>query len=192
MSDQRTFQDVTREFFECHGDKKYQEAYDLITTEGPNYPDQTAFVFGWRFCAAALMNESDLALEIIKDSLDAGIWWSEEYLRSDEDLISLQELPAFNELVKRSEKMYQDVLADTKPLAIPLSLPNTSEKEYPTLLAMHGNMGNAENSVENWESAVNAGWLTVLLQSSQLFLPDRYVWNDLELGGEEIKGKSVV
>jgi predicted esterase len=54
-------------------------------------------------------------------------------------------------------------------------------------MALHGNSQNAQNSIAFWESAVEQGWLTVLLQSSQIFGPDAYVWNDLELGASEIK-----
>jgi predicted esterase len=167
-----------------------QSAYDLITESAPSFPDEPRaknIYYNYRYCGAALLGQTDLAIEIIQEAVDAGFWWSEEYLRSDTDLASLQELPAFNRLVEESEQMRQAAMAKTKPLAVPLKLPAKSKKPLPLLLALHGNTQNAANSVEFWESAVDEGWFTVMLQSSQPFFTDAYVWDDLELGGKEIK-----
>ena len=164
-----------------------QRAYDLLVEVFPYYPERAGLLYNWRYCAAALLGQTDLALEIIQESLDAGFWWSKSYLRSDSDLASLWDLPKFNRLVKISEARRQEAQANAKPLMLTLPLPASATKPLPLLMALHGNSMNAQLSVENWESAVDHGWLTALLQSSQISGPEMFVWDDLELGAGEIK-----
>jgi hypothetical protein len=188
MSEYPSFSEVTLKFFEYHGKEEHQQAaYDLITEAAPHFPDRAALLYNWRYCAAALLNKPDLAIEIFQEAIAEGFWWSEEYLRSDEDLKSLQNLPAFNQLVDVCEQRYQTALSEAAPVSLSLPLPTQSAEALPLLLALHGNSDNADNSVSFWESAVKQGWLTVLLQSSQVVGPQAYVWNDLELGAREIQ-----
>jgi len=166
-----------------------QKAYDLLTEAAPQFPEQAAITYNWRYCAAAMMNKTELALQLIQESLEAGFWWSAAYLTSDDDLKSLQELPEFKRLVEISEAKHQAAQAKAKPLALELPQPAAAKdgQPLPLLLALHGNAANAQRSVEYWESAVAQGWRTVLLQSSQIFGPEAYVWDDLEQGAREIE-----
>jgi len=166
-----------------------QAAYDLLTEAAPHFPDQhqAALIYNWRYCAAAKMNQTDLALQLIQEALDLGFWASAAYLTSDDDLKSLQDLPKFKRLVELNEQKYQEALAESKPVALILQDPPTTGQPLPLLLSLHGNAMNAEESAQHWQSAVALGWYTVILQSSQIFGPNAYVWNDLELGASEIK-----
>jgi len=164
-----------------------QTAYDLLTEAAPRFPEQAALVYNWRYCAAARMNQTDLALQLIQEALEAGFWLSAAYLTSDDDLKSLQELPEFKRLVEISEKKFQSAQANSKPLALALPLPPATGQPLPLLLSLHGNSGNAEETAPHWQSAVALGWYTVILQSSQIYSPNAYVWDDLESGASEIK-----
>jgi hypothetical protein len=177
-----SFAELQQQVFEYHGKAETQQAaYDLMTEAVPHFPEQANLLYNWRYCAAALLGKSDLALEVMKESIEAGFWWEEDYLRSDEDLKSLQELPEFNRLIEESEKLRQAAQAEAKPLAVTLPTSTGATEPLPLLMALHGNNQSAQNSVAFWESAVEQDWLTVVLQSSQIFGPDMFVWNDLEL-----------
>ncbi len=181
-----SFSEFQQQFFEYHGKPETQQAaFDLVTEAFPQFPQQANLLYNWRYCAAALLGKQDLALQIMQQGLDTGFWWGEDVLRNDDDLKSLLELPEFNRLVEVSEARRQAAQAAAKPFA--LTLPTRTTPPLPLLLALHGNSANAQVSVEYWESAVDQGWLTALLQSSQITMPDRYVWDDLELGAREIK-----
>jgi len=164
-----------------------QNAYDLLTEAAPHFPEQAALVYNWRYCAAARMNQTDLALQLIQEALEADFWFSAAYLTSDDDLKSLQELPEFKRLVETSEMKFRAAQANSKPLALALPLPPVTGQPLPLLLCLHGNSGNAEETAPHWQSAVALGWYTVMLQSSQIFSPNAYVWDDLESGAGEIK-----
>lgn len=188
MSENLSFDEIAEkcmQYFE--NEEKFQDAYDLLTENAERFPNQSMLIYNWRYCLAALLNKPDLAIEIMQGAFDVGFWWSKEYLRSDDDLKMLQDLPAFNQLVDKFEKRYQAAQASSKPLSLPLPAPTQKADSLPLLLALHGNTQNAKNSAEFWESAVEESWLTVLLQSSQIAGQDAYVWDDLELGGKEIK-----
>ena len=188
MPENETFDEIfekARAYF--NDEATLQNAYDLMTEAAPRFPEQSWLIYNYRFCAAALMNQTDLALQLIQESLDAGLFWSAAYLNSDDDLKSLRDLPEFKRITEISEKKYQEAQKISKPLALPLSLPEEVDGPMPLLLALHGNNANAQRSVEFWESAVQDGWRTVLLQSSQIIYPNAFVWDDLELGAQEIK-----
>ncbi|MEN8242239.1 MAG: hypothetical protein ABFS17_09985 [Chloroflexota bacterium] len=193
MSEQLSFDEMLAKVGQHWATGKQEEiqiAYDLITESAPGLPEEPRIeyiCYNYRYCGAAMLGQPDLAIEIIQEAVDAGYWMSEAYFRADPDLASLQELPAFNKLVEESEQKRLAALAETDPLALPLPLPAKKAEAYPLLLALHGNTQNAENSVAFWESAPEAGWLTVLPQSSQPVFSDAYVWDDLALGGREIK-----
>jgi len=188
MPEFTSFADLTQQVFEYHGKPETQQAaYDLMTKAVPNFPEQANLLYNWRYCAAALLGMPDLALGIMQEALDAGFWWGEDYLRSDTDLASLQDLPEFNRLVAISEARHREAEAAASPLVLTLPLPVTATEPLPLLLALHGNSSNAQAAVKYWESAVDRGWLSALLQSSQVIGPDAYVWNDLDLGASEIK-----
>ena len=106
-------------------EEEYQIAYDLITESVPLLPDEPRIhyvCYNYRYCAAALLGKPDLAIEILQEAVEAGYWWTQEYLRSDEDLKSLQDLPAFNDLVEICEQKRRAASSGTKPLALPLPL----------------------------------------------------------------------
>jgi len=186
MTEYSSFDEVTLKFVEYHGKEEHQQAaYDLATDAAQGFPERVALLYNWRYCAAALLDKPDLAIEIIQKAIDDGFWWSEEYLRSDEDLKSLQDLPAFNRLVDTSEQQYRLARSEAVPVALSLDLPAQSAEALPLLLALHGNNSNAQDSVSFWTSGVEQGWLTVLLQSSQVIGSNAYVWDDLELAAKE-------
>jgi predicted esterase len=183
-----SFDEIAQQAMAYFGnDETMQNAYDLLTEAAPRFPDQAALIYNWRYCAAARMNQTDLALQLMQAALDAGFWMRASYFNSDDDLKSLRELPEFKRLVESNEQMYQAAQVGSKPLALPLPLPPATAQPLPLLLGLHGNSGNAEESAHYWQSAVACGWYTVLLQSSQVAGANAYVWDDLELGAREIK-----
>lgn len=188
MPEFTSFAEFQQQFFEYHGKPETQQAaFDLVSDSFAQFPEQANLLYNWRYCAAALLDKPELALQIFQDGLDAGFWWGKDVLVNDDDLKSLLELPEFKRLVEVSEARHQAAQAAAKPLALTLPLPIDATESLPLLLALHGNNSNAQDSVTFWESAVGQGWFTVLLQSSQVFGREAFVWNDLELGAQEIK-----
>jgi len=188
MLDYEAFDEFTQLILSYFEDEStLQMAYDLSTEAVLRFPEQESLLYNWRFCAAAMMNKTDLELQLIQEAIDAGFFWSAAYLTSDMDLKSLHDLPEFKRLTEVSEEKFQEARKISKPLLLPLPLPENASNPMPLLLALHGNELNAQYSAKFWKSAVEEGWRTVLLQSSQIISPFSFVWDDLELGAQEIK-----
>ncbi|MDP3682418.1 MAG: dienelactone hydrolase family protein, partial [Ignavibacteria bacterium] len=62
--------------------------------------------------------------------------------------------------------------------------PDSGHSPYSLLIALHGSNGNIEEN--HWESAVSGGWLVALPQSSQVFTPDTFTWNDWDWAQQEV------
>ena len=188
MPNSDSFDEFAQQVIAYFGNEEtIQAGYDLLTEAVPRFPKLAALLYNWRYCAAARMNQTDLALQLMQEALEHGFWITTAYLHSDPDLESLQELPEFKRLVEVNEKKFQAAQANSKPTALALPLPPTTGQPLPLLLCLHGNAMNAEESAQYWQSAVALGWYTVLLQSSQIIGANAYVWDDLELGAHEIE-----
>ncbi len=189
MTEKKTFRDLVNMFIETHGKEETQQAaYDALVGGEALFPEYASLIHSWRFCAAALLDDANLALEILQQGLDAGYFWPKDFLTTDEDLKSLWELPEFKRIVEIADARYQKAKGTTEAVSLALPEPEKGSPPYPLLLPLHGNNGNAKESVQYWERAADEGWMTVLLQSSQIFFDaESFVWNDLELAGGEIK-----
>lgn len=188
MSEITSFDELQRHVF-AHFDnpETLLNAFNLLHESFSRYPEHAGLLYDWQFCAAALMGKPNLALGIIEEALDSGYCWSEDYFRSDPDLVSLQDLPEFNRLVQVSETLRLEAQSIAKPHLLTLPPPDSKEPSLPLLIALHGNAMNAQISVNDWESAVDLGWLTALPQSSQLFGPEMFLWDNLEWGAREVE-----
>ncbi len=188
MANLDSFDEMIQQVIAYAGNEETEQAaYDLLTEAAPRFPDQAVLIYNWRYCSAARMNQTDLALQLIQEALEHEFWLSAADLTSYDDLNSLHDLPEFKRLVELNEEKYQAAQAKSKPVALILQDPPTTSQPLPLLLSLHGNALNAEETAPHWQSAVALGWYTVILQSSQLWALNAYLWNDLELGAREIK-----
>ncbi len=71
-----------------------------------------------RACFACLLGDTDLALQLLEQGLAAGGWYSERVLREDEDLQSLQGLPAFERLVRASLDQQRNAQVRVEPILL--------------------------------------------------------------------------
>ena len=76
MSEFTSFDKFQQQVFELHGKPETQQAaYDLMTEGFSHFPEQANLLCNWRYCAAALLGKTDLALQIMQEGLEAGFWW---------------------------------------------------------------------------------------------------------------------
>lgn len=169
---------------------EYQQAYDLVMERAGDYPEQADDIRYVRFCLAARLGQSDLALDLLKQTVDAGQWYPRRYLREDDDLAQLQGLPRFERLADEClarQTAAQAAAAPQMLTAAPARRRPRGGGRHPLLLVLHGNHKNASQTMPHWQAASESGWLVACLQSSQVDGPDAYVWNDWELAEREIR-----
>jgi pimeloyl-ACP methyl ester carboxylesterase len=188
--DNLTFSQLLTQAAQFYQSGEYAEALDLITREAGRFPTEARRTYFWRVCMASLINEADLALRLLEEAVAAGLWYPETQLREDPDLLSLQGVPQFEQLVAVCRQRQAEAQAQAVPTLTVLE-PEGGCREAlrpcPLLLALHGNNQNVESSVGFWRPAVSHGWLLALPQSSQASGPDIYVWNDRDWAVREIQ-----
>jgi predicted esterase len=182
-----TMKEFEQEYFRLYSEGAHAQAYEVVTHAAGRFPEWAqGTYYNWRICAASLMGESALALQLLAEALAAGHWYDEAGLREDADLASLQGLPEFERLVELSLRRREQALAQAKP-ALQIFEPEGRSQPYPLLLALHGNRSNLEESARYWRRATTHGWLVALPQSSQVMGKDAYGWNDRDWAVQEIE-----
>lgn len=183
------FVDLQGMLLKLYQQHDYGEAFELANREAGRFPMQIQRMYYWRICLAALMNNTNLALLLLEELIAEGYWLPEDWLRNETDLKSLQGVFAFERLLLICERRHANAQAHSTPQLMTL-LPGTlayrSSTSLPLLLALHGNFRNAGISVDYWRPSVAENWLLALPQSSQVFGPNIYTWDDREWAEREI------
>ena len=94
-----SFPQFRSEFMRLYHLGDYDNAFAWLRLGGGQYPDRAALLFFWRACILSLLSQPQEAIQTLQDGIDLGYWWSENLLRSDTDLISLQGRSEFEALV---------------------------------------------------------------------------------------------
>jgi hypothetical protein len=175
-----------RELIALYGRQEYGQALALLQ----NYPypfPQPGLMYHWKMCLAVRANDPDLAILTFKEALDAGYSYPAALIREDDDLASLQGILAYEELAALSLKRFADVETQTVPEVLLLPPAKKGADQLPLLLALHGDWQNARLAASEWQPIIEQGWLLACAQSSELVIPDVYMWNDLERGTTDVR-----
>jgi predicted esterase len=184
---QLTFSELFHQMYQLYQNEQYAQAFDLVTREAVHFPEQIQKIYFWRVCLACRMDETKLALDLLNEAVEAGHWYAERSLRGDADLEPLQGLPEFEQLVKICLEQYTIAQTQATPRLITRQPKNSPPLPWPLLLALHGNNSNAEMTADGWDSVTSMGWHLALPQSSQVFEPNTYTWEDRALAKREIQ-----
>ena len=55
--------------------------------------------------------------------------------------------------------------------------PAATQEKMPLLIALHGNLSNAEAELTQWRPALSAGWLLAMPQSTRTDEDGKFIWN---------------
>ncbi|MFZ3578362.1 alpha/beta hydrolase [Virgibacillus sp. DJP39] len=158
-------------------------AYKYITDNATKVCGNTAQLFNFRYSLASASGLEVEALNLMREAIiENGYWYEYDYLMADEDLISLRKYDEFDELVNICKE--REVLAKTlaKPELKVINSKRTSSDLV--IVAIHGDQENIEITEEYWPSIGNK---LVLPQSSQIEFSNAYVWDDVDIGANELK-----
>jgi predicted esterase len=182
----RTYEALNDEVIAFYNDGAFDQAYDLLTREGEQFPEEAPQVLYLRSCLAARIGQPDLAIAILQDALDRGLWYGEHVLRASPSWQPLQGVPAFEHLVTIS--MARQEAARNAPRLFTQEPAGGCAADHPCplLLALHGNGDNGRAALNGWRSAVEEGWLLAAVQSSQAGWSDAYIWDDQETALREL------
>jgi dienelactone hydrolase len=167
-------------------EQRHAEAYALATEVGRQFPDDEGDVYYLRSCAASRLGNVELATALIREALERGHWYGEAMLRHSPAWAPLQGRSAFEDVVRASiEAQQRDNL---RPQHL-LTYPPARTAPYRAVIALHGNGGNAAQSIAAWRGVVDDGWLLAGLSSSQWIARDRAVWDDEDRARRDIRNQ---
>jgi len=183
----RSDPEYVKQVYQLYEAGEFGRAYELLTQSAERYPEELQQIYEWRFDLASRIGKPELSEAIFREALDAGYFYGERTLRTDDDLQPMQERPAFEALVKRDLEILSEAQRHAHPELEILYHGKESALGKPLFLALHGNNSNISKFRQYWSALWNTEWLVALPQSSQVSGRDRYVWNDMTIVESELK-----
>ncbi|MFD8079911.1 alpha/beta hydrolase [Streptomyces sp. NPDC059718] len=169
---------------ELSDEQRYADAYRLVTDEGPQFTENESEVYYLRSCAAARMGDADLAVALLREALERGHWYGDVLLRQSPSWEPLQGMADFEEAARESAARRRAASVPPRYLAVGRE---AGVQPHRAVVALHGNGGNAHESVGAWRGFVGEGRLLVALQSSQWIARNRAVWDDEALALRDVR-----
>ena len=184
-----TFEKVSAEVTRLYAGTRFAEALRVAEQATSRFPEHAQDVYWWRVCLNACLGDTESALGILESAMAEGLWFPKSMLTGDADLKVLQTMPAFKMLVAASARREVEAQLASRPelLILKPTRRHVREKQYPVLVALHGNRENATAAQRAWRSAANYGWLVATPQSSQVYGSGGFVWNDWERAEREVR-----
>lgn len=174
-----TYAALNEQMIEHFQNKEYEQALELITSEGSHFPTERALVDYWTMCAAARLDNRAMVYQIAKKFLADGLWYGEVMWRQTPSFKQLQGDADFEKIVAASRSsMELDTSASESVLL--KYFPEDHSSKSPLLIALHGNQRRASSTAPFWEMAVLQGYVLAVPQSTQAMFKDAYVWDNLE------------
>lgn len=155
------FDRLQADVFQLHAGEHYADALARVEEAAAALPEHAATLAYWRACLLARTGDHGGAVTILRERIDAGDWYAEEVLRTDEDLGELQGEASFEGIVAIcAEREAHARAAGPQP---PLVLtPDAVDIPAPLLLAFHRAASSPHRSAAQWRAAAEAGWLVSL------------------------------
>ncbi|MFL5735245.1 MAG: alpha/beta hydrolase [Chloroflexia bacterium] len=182
----RTYDEMIAEVMEHYGAEDYTGALQVLDREGGRYPDMAPMVYYLRSCMAARTGDHALAVGVIQDALDHGIFYGEQALRTTPSWQPLQGTPDFERVAALCKAREAEAQAGAGLLTVVPAGGCSEQRPCPALVALHGNAGDGESALEGWRAVTSQGWLLAAIQSSQIMATRTYMWDDQETALRDI------
>jgi len=165
---------------------KYEEVIELIDNKHTKFPYGKAALFYSQICAAAKLGRYDLSIELLRDILEEGGWYSETVLRQSPSLQSLQNLPEFKKLSIISVERSKQFLKEDYNITV---IPDNLNPPYPLMLALHAGSGFVDEEFKSWKKIIEQGYVLGMPRSTNVFWSgkDNAYWPDHEFAAKQIK-----
>jgi predicted esterase len=185
-----TFDGLRARVLQLHGEKRYQQALDLIEISSKEFPDRSWYVYYWRACFHSLLENYDAAIDDLEHSMENGGFWSKEFLlKYESDFEKLRNDVRFLSIVERSEQLRLRAQASSKTDLVVVAPGESTLKEtkkaLPLIMVLHGRASNVKETESYW-NPLSESFLVGIPQSSQVYRKDGFSWDDYALAQKEI------
>lgn len=182
MDNVSRMEEVEQEFDHLFQTGAFAQALDLATRQAHIFPEYSQkVIYSWRMTCTCLLGDKAQTLRLLGEADQAGYWYNG--LRDDADFALLRGDPEFEGLVTLCAERRAQAMAHAVPV-IKTYTPEQGSLPYPLLLALHG--ANATAEANHWMASVSHGWFLGMPQSSQVYAPGTYTWNDWDWALQEV------
>jgi predicted esterase len=184
-----TVRELMKQVIDLYHAGSYDLAYGLLTREASRFPDRATRLYYWRICLASRAGRLSLALEILNEALNAGVWYPATQLQEEEDLLPLHDLPEFKTMLEICDKRQLEAQSLSRPsleLVEPDCSTPTDATKHPLLIALHGDYNNARDTLPYWMPVTNKEFYLAVPQSTQVGTAEGFIWDDFELSEKEV------
>lgn len=182
MVEARTFDNMYDDFIKQLGDGNYQAAYDLLTQERDQYPNQSEATDYYRLCMLARLGDMKRLFKMFDEKMSAGFWYGEYLLRASPSFAPLQNIPEFESLVMQNVERQNSYQPDGGMIVFEPD----GTGPFPTIIALHGNQQTNVQAAKAWRPITESGWLVGVPLSSQFIWKDAAIWDDYEIAKTDI------
>ena len=185
----RSFEQLLARFQSLFNEGHYEEAKNLTVRYFDQYPKQHALIYYWRISIYAQQGDTDAAIQVLQNALEAGYWYSEILLRKSPAVESLQGIPQYETLFERNQQLFNADKERTYQLITirPEGGCTYEDPPCPLLMAFHNNQSSAQDSIELWQPVASQGWLLAVPQSSHVLCKNAYYWDNIQKDKDEIQ-----
>lgn len=179
------FSQIQRQYIEQYKKKNFKEAMHLVEIAEQNHPGKIAETSFWKSVLYCCLGSNEKALFELKTAMAQGVWWGPELLLSIPDLKPLQNETEFKEILTSCETRLKEVQSQTKPETI--VWPSKNSSVHPLIYSFHWRGDNINNFSSYWDDEeLKNRYSMTFPQSSQLFAPEAFCWDDWKKSKDEI------
>lgn len=180
MTARDDYQALNDEVFSLYSEGRYDDA--LARVDAESIPERTADLAYVAACLLAMSDRPEEAFERLLVAEASGAWWHRRLLAEDDDLAALHTLDGYQDLVARSHARAEAAQAEVTPPLI--RAPDGPARGL--LVALHGADETAAHALVEWQSAVDAGFVLVAIESSQRNTPAYRSWPDPRIADQDL------
>jgi predicted esterase len=167
---------------ELLADGRLRAARDLAWRAKDEYPRRRALAAAWVAETLCRLDEPETALAVLREAVDAGVWWWEQILRVNPPLTPIHGRPEFEEIVVRAEALRERGRSDVAPI---IYRPDSAPAGV--LVPLHGRSDHHLSFARRWEPARKAGFLVVVPHSQEATTSDGDIgWIDEAMARRQI------
>lgn len=138
-------------------------------------------------CLRSRVADYQGAVERLRDGIQVGLWWPAEWLETDPDLTPLRGNSEWKGIVAECERLRLCEQLRSRPrLFVRMPSNESVDDNLPCVFAIHWRGDNAREFGDAWRALTEHGYVLVLAQSSQVFGPNSYCWDNSDLAEREV------
>ena len=178
---------IEQQFYDFETKGEFEKALKLAEKAYRDFPSKQYQTGYWLAILYSRSGQLEKAVNILKETVESGIWWSPELLLTKRELQALNQFTEFHSILAQCQEAYKKALAQSHPDYFIHVPKQQSNEKMPLILSIHWRKGNANDFSRYWlYSNLIEKFIFAFPQSSQICGTHDYCWDNRELAEKEL------